>query len=100
MPKYSIVVPFHNEEQNVTELYDRLKAVMEGTLEPFELVFVDDGSSDHTFSLLQQIAAVDRRVVVVKLRRKAEMNNKFLPKQPSWHLACLRYHRYIRPELV
>ena len=67
--KYSIVVPFHNEEQNVTELYDRLKAVMEATQEPFELVFVDDGSNDHTFSLLQQIAAVDRRVVVVKLRR-------------------------------
>jgi glycosyltransferase involved in cell wall biosynthesis len=67
--KYSIVVPFHNEEQNVTELYDRLKAVMETTQEPFELVFVDDGSKDQTFSLLQQIAAVDRRVVVVKLRR-------------------------------
>jgi glycosyltransferase involved in cell wall biosynthesis len=67
--KYSIVVPFHNEEQNVTELYDRLKVVMEATGEPFELVFVDDGSRDHTFSLLQQIAAVDRRVVVVKLRR-------------------------------
>ncbi len=69
MLTYSIVVPFHNEEQNVTELYDRLKAVMEATQQNFELVFVDDGSSDHTFSLLQQIAAVDRRVVVVKLRR-------------------------------
>ena len=67
--KYSIVVPFHNEEENVTELYDRLKAVMEGTGEPFELVFVDDGSRDNTFWMLQQIASVDRRVVVVKLRR-------------------------------
>ena len=69
MPKYSIVVPFHNEEENVTELYDRLRVVMEATGEPFELVFVDDGSRDHTFYMLQQIAAVDRRVVVVKLRR-------------------------------
>ena len=69
MLKYSIVVPFHNEEENVTELYDRLKVVMEGAGEPFELVFVDDGSRDNTFWLLQQIAAVDRRVVVVKLRR-------------------------------
>src|SRR5215472_5966552 len=42
---------------------------MEATGEPFELVFVDDGSEDHTFPLLQQIAAVDRRVVVVKLLR-------------------------------
>lgn len=69
VPKYSIVVPFHNEEENVTELYDRLKVVMENIGETFELVFVDDGSRDATFKLLQQIAAVDSRVVVVKLRR-------------------------------
>lgn len=69
MLKYSIVVPFHNEQDSVTELYDRLKAVMEVTGEPFELVFVDDGSSDRTFPLLQQIAHVDSRVTVVKLRR-------------------------------
>ena len=67
--KYSIVVPFHNEEENVTELYDRLKVVMESVGEPFELVFVDDGSSDRTFPLLREIAGVDSRVVVVKLGR-------------------------------
>jgi glycosyltransferase involved in cell wall biosynthesis len=67
--KYSIVVPFHNEQESITELYDRLKAVMEANGDPFELVFVDDGSSDQTFPLLQQIAGVDSRVVVVKLRR-------------------------------
>lgn len=69
MLKYSIVVPFHNEQDNVTEMYSRLTAVMESIGEPFELVFVDDGSRDHTFPILQQIAAVDSRVVVVKLRR-------------------------------
>src|SRR5438067_5003412 len=67
--RFSIVVPFHNEEENVTELYDRLKNVMEATGETFEMVFVDDGSRDLTFVHLQEIAAVDRRVVVVKLRR-------------------------------
>ena len=69
VPKYSIVVPFHNEEDNVTTLYDRLKAVMEYVNEPFELVFVDDGSRDRTYRLLEEIAAVDSRVLVVKLRR-------------------------------
>src|SRR5882757_1671199 len=69
MPKYSIVVPFHNEEENVTTLYDRLKAVMEQVGESFELVFVDDGSRDRTYRLLEEIAAVDSRVLVVKLRR-------------------------------
>ena len=69
MPKYSIVVPFHNEEENVNTLYDRLTAVMEATGESFEVVFVDDGSSDSTFRLLREILAVDSRVAVIKLRR-------------------------------
>src|SRR6202011_2647078 len=69
VPKYSIVVPFHNEEENVTTLYDRLKAVMEHVGETFELVFVDDGSRDRTYRLLEEIAAVDSRVLVIKLRR-------------------------------
>ena len=69
MSKYSIVVPFHNEEENVTALYDRLKAVMEQIGDSFELVLVDDGSSDRTYKLLEEIAAVDSRVLVVKLRR-------------------------------
>ncbi|MGB6690423.1 MAG: glycosyltransferase family 2 protein [Terracidiphilus sp.] len=69
MPKYSIVVPFHNEEENVTALYARLKQVMEQVGESFELVLVDDGSSDRSYKLLEEIAAVDSRVLVVKLRR-------------------------------
>jgi len=69
VPKYSIVVPFHNEEDNVTTLYDRLKAVMEHIGDSFELVFVDDGSRDRTYRHLEEIAAVDSRVLVIKLRR-------------------------------
>jgi glycosyltransferase involved in cell wall biosynthesis len=69
MPKYSIVVPFHNEEENVTQLYARLKSVMEQVGDNFELVLVDDGSNDRTYKLLEEIAAVDSRVLVVKLRR-------------------------------
>ncbi len=69
MPKYSIVVPFHNEEENVTQMYARLKSVMEHVGDSFELVLVDDGSSDRSYKLLEEIAAVDSRVLVVKLRR-------------------------------
>ena len=69
MAKYSIVVPFHNEEENVTVLYARLKQVMEQVGDPFELVLVDDGSSDRTCKLLEEIAAVDSRVLVIKLCR-------------------------------
>ena len=69
MPKYSIVIPLHNEQENVTDLYDRLKAVMELNTDSFEIVFVDDGSSDDTFHMLRQISGVDSRVTVVRLRR-------------------------------
>ncbi len=69
VPKYSIVVPFHNEEENVTRLYDRVKDVMELVGSSFEMVFVDDGSTDRTYRLLEEIAAVDSRVLLVKLRR-------------------------------
>ena len=69
MAKYSVVVPFHNEEENVTVLYARLKQVMEQVGESYELVLVDDGSSDRTYKLMGEIAAVDSRVLLIKLRR-------------------------------
>ena len=65
----SIVVPFHNEELNVTELYSRLCAVMEDTGWGYQFVFVDDGSTDLTYKLLKEIALIDPRVTIVKLRR-------------------------------
>lgn len=70
MVKCSVVVPFLNEENSVTELYDRLKTVLESRKLEFELIFVDDGSTDKTFPLLGQIAQVDSRVVVIKLRHR------------------------------
>src|SRR5437763_3367873 len=69
MPRYSIVIPLHNELENVTDINDRLKAVMEGSGDSFEIVFVDDGSSDESFHLLRQISGVDSRITVVRLRR-------------------------------
>jgi glycosyltransferase involved in cell wall biosynthesis len=65
----SIVVPFHNEEANVSELYARLHAVMQGVNRDYQFVFVDDGSTDLTYKLLKELALVDPCVTVVKLRR-------------------------------
>lgn len=67
--KYSVVVPFHNEERNVTELYSQIKTVMEAAADDFEFVFVDDGSTDRTPAILNEIANLDERVTVVQLRR-------------------------------
>lgn len=67
--KYSIVVPFHNEERNVVELYTQTKNVMEALGEEFEFVFVDDGSSDDTPALLRELSDCDERVTVVHFSR-------------------------------
>jgi len=57
MPKYSIVVPFHNEEENVTAMYDRLKAVMEQVGTVLNWCWWMDGSTDRSYKLLEEIAA-------------------------------------------
>src|ERR1700688_3707190 len=67
--RYSIVVPFFNEQENVPPLYMKLTEVMDSIGEPYELVFVDDGSKDDSFKVLAEIYEHDRRVNVVRLRR-------------------------------
>jgi undecaprenyl-phosphate 4-deoxy-4-formamido-L-arabinose transferase len=68
--KTSVVVPVYNEEGNLPELLRRLSAVMDATGEPYELVFVDDGSRDGSLAILKQ-AAAERpdRVRVLELAR-------------------------------
>src|SRR5262245_9622542 len=53
--KYSIVVPMYNEEEVIEETHKRLKAVMDGTGEPYELVFVNDGSGDRTVEIVNRL---------------------------------------------
>ena len=67
--QFSVVVPFYNEQENIPPLYMKLTEVMDGIGEPYELVFVDDGSKDNTFKVLSEIYEHDRRVNVVRLRR-------------------------------
>jgi glycosyltransferase involved in cell wall biosynthesis len=68
-PKYSVVIPFHNEQESVRELYSRLSDVMTGRYEPAEFVFIDDHSTDATPKILGEIAQQDSRVVVIRLKR-------------------------------
>jgi glycosyltransferase involved in cell wall biosynthesis len=65
----SIVIPLYNEEENVRELYSSLKPVMDSIRNEYEIIFIDDGSTDSTLSLLQEIKAADDTVIVLSLRR-------------------------------
>jgi glycosyltransferase involved in cell wall biosynthesis len=66
---YSVVIPLFNEEGNVEALSTRVLAAMERMGEPFELLFVDDGSRDRTPELLRELAGRDARVRVVRFTR-------------------------------
>ena len=69
MVDLSIIIPTFDEEENIGPLYQALMAAVPALGRSFEVIFVDDGSRDRTFERLAAIAAGDRRVRVVKLRR-------------------------------
>jgi glycosyltransferase involved in cell wall biosynthesis len=68
-PEYSVVVPIHNEHESIVPLYTRIKEVMEACYPAFEIVYVDDASTDGSLKLLEELASVDPRVTVIQLRR-------------------------------
>jgi len=65
----SIVIPVFNEEESVLHLYEKIRTVCDSLSYTCEMVFVDDGSQDQTFSYLSQIHQKDERVKVVRFRK-------------------------------
>src|SRR5438552_2775971 len=68
-PEISVVVTLYNEAESLGELYRRTVAALEGLDRPFELIVVDDGSTDGTFAELERLHATDRRVRGVRFKR-------------------------------
>src|SRR5271166_1726224 len=69
MAMLSIVIPIHNEEPSILPLYDRLTQVLEQLQRPYEILFVDDASSDRSFELLANLVETDGHLKVIRLRR-------------------------------
>lgn len=65
----SVVVPIYNEEENLPILHGRITQALTEALLDYELILVDDGSSDNSYAALKVLAAKDERVKVIKLRR-------------------------------
>jgi glycosyltransferase involved in cell wall biosynthesis len=65
----SIVVPVYNEEENIASLYQQLTAVLEPLGRDYEIICVDDGSSDRSFAMLAELAERDPRIKVIQFRR-------------------------------
>lgn len=68
-PKYSIIIPAYNEQEVLAESYKRIKSVMETLDGPYEIIFIDDGSRDHTLPMLEELAKKDASVKVLSFSR-------------------------------
>ncbi len=68
-PEISVVVPMRNESPNVAQLYGELTETLEAFGRPYEIIAVDDGSTDDTFELLAALQARDARLRVIRFRR-------------------------------
>ena len=68
-PYVSVVIPLFNEGENIRPLYRSLRSVMDETGYTWEVILVDDGSTDNTFPLLQELHKQDNHVRVLRLRR-------------------------------
>jgi glycosyltransferase involved in cell wall biosynthesis len=65
----SVVVPMRNESPNVAKLYDELTTVLTGFGRPYEILAIDDGSTDDTFARLAELQARDPRWRIIRFRR-------------------------------
>lgn len=65
----SIVVPIHNEEHSILPLYDRLTSVLVQIRRGYEIIFIDDASTDRSYELLANLVQTDQHLKVIRLRR-------------------------------
>lgn len=67
-PELSVVIPLYNEAESLCELQATLATALEIFGDRYEMIFVDDGSTDGSFQQLQRLREMDKRVKVVRLR--------------------------------
>ena len=68
-PYLSILLPLYNEEENIRPQYEEITAAVDALNIGYEIIFVDDGSTDRSFEILESIARRDRRVKLIQFRR-------------------------------
>jgi len=69
MKKISVIVPLYNEKESLPFLYEELVSAVTGYSRDYELIFVDDGSTDGSFQMLREFQDRDPRIRLVRLRR-------------------------------
>ena len=65
----SVVIPLYNEDESLPELFSWIERVMKANNYSFEVIFVNDGSTDHSWDVITELAACSEHVKGIKFRR-------------------------------
>src|SRR5690606_21690093 len=76
----SVVIPLYNEEESLKELHDKIKEVMQEKGYSYEIIFVDDGSTDGSWNVINELKRESEQVKAIKFRRN-------YGKSPALHCA-------------
>ena len=88
-PYVSVLVPVLNEEESLPELQKRLQNTLDGIGKPYEIIYINDGSTDTTEVLLEKFHADDKRVKVIEFNRNY-----------GQHMALFSGFEFARGEIV
>jgi dolichol-phosphate mannosyltransferase len=76
-PEYSVVIPLMNEEENIQDLIEELRPIMKGLQKPWELICIDDGSTDQTLQVLQKLRTQMPELRVISFERNFGQTSAF-----------------------
>ena len=65
----SVIIPLYNEEESLPELFAWIQRVMQANDFSYEVIFVNDGSTDHSWDVIEQLAEKSEQVKGIKFRR-------------------------------
>ena len=69
MKSITIIIPVYNEELSINSLYSELKPIVDNHFNEYEVIFIDDGSNDSSFKIINEISSSDPNVIAIKLNR-------------------------------
>ena len=69
MKNITIIIPVYNEELSIHSLYSELKPITDNHFNEYEVIFIDDGSNDSSFKIINEISSFDPNVIAIKLNR-------------------------------
>ena len=65
----SIIIPIYNEESSIESLYNEIKNVLDNNFNKYEIIFIDDGSHDSSFNIINNISYNDLNIIAIRLNR-------------------------------